>query len=50
MAKSSSISVRVTDAVKKATEKAALEDRRSVASTVEKALVEHLRAKGFLKH
>lgn len=49
MAKTSAISVRVTDAVKAAAEKAAAEDSRSVASYVEKLLAEHLRAKGYLK-
>jgi predicted HicB family RNase H-like nuclease len=49
MAKTSAISVRVADNVKKAAEKAAMDDRRSLASFVEKALVEKLKATGYLK-
>jgi hypothetical protein len=49
MAKTSAISVRVPDEVKAAAEKAAAADSRSVASYVEKLLVEHLRKQGFLK-
>ena len=49
MAKSSAISVRVSDIVKAAAEKAAAADSRSVASYVEKLLSEHLREKGYLK-
>jgi hypothetical protein len=48
MAKTSAISVRVSDQVKAAAEKAASDDSRSVASYVEKLLAEHLRAKGYL--
>ena len=48
MRKSEAISVRVSEAVKKAAEAAAAEDSRSVASYVEKLLVADLRAKGFL--
>lgn len=47
--KSSAISVRVTDAVKDAAEKAARDDHRSLASFVEKLLMEHLTEKGYLK-
>lgn len=49
MAKTSAISVRVPDAVKKAAEKAAADDSRSLASLVEKILAEWLRANGYLK-
>lgn len=49
MPKTSAISVRVTDEVKIAVEKAAEADSRSVASYVEKLLAEHLRKQGFLK-
>jgi hypothetical protein len=49
MAKTSAISVRVSEQVKQAAEKAAEDDRRSLASYVEKLLVEHLKAKGYLK-
>jgi len=48
MAKTSAISVRVSDQVKAAAERAASDDSRSVASFVEKLLTEHLRAKGYL--
>ncbi len=49
MAKTSAISVRVSDEVKSAAEKAAADDSRSVASYVEKLLNEHLREKGYLR-
>ena len=49
MAKSAAISLRVSDQVKAAVEKAAADDHRTIASLVEKVLVEHLRAKGYLK-
>ncbi|WP_177215017.1 hypothetical protein [Tranquillimonas alkanivorans] len=48
MAKTSAISVRVTDEVKAAAEKAAKEDARSVASLVEKVLSDWLRERGYL--
>lgn len=48
MAKTSAISVRVSDQVKAAAEKAATEDSRSVASFVEKVLTDHLKANGYL--
>jgi len=48
MAKTSAISVRVSDQVKAAAEKAASDDSRTLASYVEKLLAEHLRAKGYL--
>ncbi|MER8560185.1 hypothetical protein [Mesorhizobium sp. M0578] len=49
MAKTSAISVRVTDEIKAAAEKAANDDSRSVASLVEKVLAEWLRLKGYLR-
>ena len=49
MVKTSAISVRVSDEVKAAAEKAAADDSRSVASYVEKLLAEHLRKQGYLK-
>jgi len=49
MAKTSAISVRVSDDVKAATEKAATADSRSVASLVEKILTDHLKKAGHLK-
>jgi hypothetical protein len=39
---------KVADAVRKALEEAAAEDRRPVSSYVEKVLYEHLRKKGYL--
>lgn len=48
MAKSTSISVRVTKEVKAAVERAAAEDHRSVASYVDRLLIEHLLNKGYL--
>lgn len=48
MAKTSAISVRVSDQVKAAAEKAAADDSRSLASYVEKLLTDHLRDKGYL--
>ncbi|HUA76788.1 MAG TPA: hypothetical protein VMA86_03900, partial [Acetobacteraceae bacterium] len=47
--KSAAIHIRVAPAIKKAAEKAAEADRRSVASLVEKILVEHLVEAGYLK-
>ena len=48
MAKTSALSVRVTEQVKAVAEKAAADDSRSTASLVEKILVEWLRANGYL--
>ena len=47
--KTATISVRTSEAVKKAAIKAAKNDNRSVASLVEKILQEWLRDKGYLK-
>jgi hypothetical protein len=49
MPKTSAISVRVSDQVKAAAEKAAADDHRSLASLMEKLLTEHLKAKGYLE-
>ena len=49
MAKTSAISVRVSEEVKAAAEKAAEADSRSVASYVEKLLADHLKKAGYLK-
>jgi predicted HicB family RNase H-like nuclease len=49
MARTSAISVRVDDEVKTAAEKAAKEDRRTLANYVEKVLADHLRKSGYLK-
>jgi hypothetical protein len=48
MAKTSAISVRVSDTVKAAAEKAAAADSRSVASLVEKILADFLKKNGYL--
>ena len=48
MAKSAAISVRVTDAVKAAAEKASADDSRTLASYVEKLLTDHLKETGYL--
>jgi hypothetical protein len=47
--RSSPIGIRVTPTVKAAAEKAAAADHRSLASLIEKLLIEHLRAGGYLK-
>jgi hypothetical protein len=47
--RSSPIGIRVTPSVKEAAEKAAAADHRSLASLIELLLIEHLKAKGFLK-
>jgi len=49
MAKTSALSVRVSDQVKAAVEKAAADDQRSAASLVEKIVTEWLRKKSYLK-
>jgi hypothetical protein len=48
MVKAAHIGIRVETAIKQAIEKAAADDRRSVASYIEKLLVEDLKAKGYL--
>jgi predicted HicB family RNase H-like nuclease len=48
MAKTSAISVRVSDETKRAVELAAHEDGRSVASYVERLLVAHLKERSLL--
>jgi hypothetical protein len=49
MAKTSAISIRVSENVKAAAEKAAADDDRSLASYVERLLAQHLREKGYLR-
>ena len=49
MTKTAAISVRVSDRVKEAAAKAAADDSRSLASLVEKVLVEFLKARGYLR-
>jgi hypothetical protein len=48
MARTKAIALRVEAEVKAAAEKAARDDHRSVASLLEKLLVEHLRRTGYL--
>ncbi len=48
MARTAAIGIRVEPHVKEAAEKAAAEDRRTLASLVEKVLVEWLESKGYL--
>jgi hypothetical protein len=48
MVRTANIGIRVEPAIKDAAEKAAAADHRSVASLIEKLLVEHLRATGYL--
>jgi hypothetical protein len=47
--KSAQMLVRIQPSIKSAAEKAAVDDRRSLSSLVEKLLVEHLKKKGYLK-
>jgi hypothetical protein len=47
--KSVAISVRVSEMVKAAADKAAADDTRTVTSYVEKLIVEDLKSKGYLK-
>lgn len=49
MARTASIGIRVEAAVKEAAEKAAAADRRSLASLIEKLLVEHLEKNGYIR-
>ena len=49
MNKTAAISVRVDPAIKAAAKQAADDDRRTLASLVEKVLVEHLTKNGYLK-
>lgn len=48
MARTAAIGLRVEPEIKEATEKAAAQDRRTVASLIEKVLVEWLKANGHL--
>lgn len=47
--RTASIGIRVKPEVKEAAEKAAEADHRTLASLVEKLLMEHLKATGFLR-
>lgn len=49
MARSASIGIRVEPEVKAAAEKAAAADHRTLAGLIEKLLIEHLQAGGYLK-
>ena len=48
MARTAAIGVRVEPNVKEAAEKAAADDHRTVASLLEKVLIQHLRDAGYL--
>ncbi|WCR01068.1 DUF3408 domain-containing protein [Paracoccus aestuarii] len=48
MAKTAAISVRVSQETKEAVEKAASNDDRSVASYIDRLLVQHLKDTGYL--
>lgn len=48
MARTASIGIRVEPAVKEAAEQAAAADRRTLASLIEKLLIEHLEKAGYL--
>ena len=48
MNKTAAISIRVAPEIKEAVKKAAEDDRRTLASFVEKLLVDHLKEKGYL--
>ena len=47
--KTAALGLRITPALKKALEKAAIDDHRPLASYVERLLSEHLRRKGYLQ-
>jgi hypothetical protein len=49
MTRTAAIATRVELSVKKAAEKAALADHRSLASLIEKLLIEFLKREGYLK-
>lgn len=49
MVRTASIGIRVEPELKEAIEKAAQDDRRTVAAMIEKVMVEWLREKGYLK-
>lgn len=48
MPKTASIGLRTYAEIKEAAEKAAMDDQRTLASLVEKALVEYLKKEGYL--
>jgi len=47
--KTATLNLRIDPAVKKAAEKAAADDHRSLTSLIEKLLIEHLKTRGYLK-
>lgn len=49
MAKTASLGLRIDPTVKAALEKAASDDRRTVASYVELLLIDHLKKLGYIK-
>lgn len=48
MTKKAALSIRISTQLKKAIERAAADDGRSVASLVQKVLSDYLKAKGYL--
>jgi hypothetical protein len=49
MVRTASIGIRVEPRLKAAAERAAADDHRSLASFIEKLMIEHLEAKGYLE-
>jgi len=47
--KTATLNLRIDPTLKEAAEKAAADDHRSLTSLMEKLLIEHLKAKGYLK-
>jgi len=47
--KTATLNLRIDPSLKEAAEKAAADDHRSLTSLMEKLLIEHLKAKGYLK-
>jgi hypothetical protein len=43
------VNLRIQPSLKEAAEKAAADDQRSLTSLIEKLLVDHLKAKGYLR-
>jgi hypothetical protein len=46
--KSAQVLIRIQPSMKEAAEKAAVDDRRSLSSFIEKLLADHLKKKGYL--
>jgi hypothetical protein len=47
--KDAQVNLRIQPSLKEAAEKAAADDQRSLTSLIEKLLVDHLKAKGYLR-